>query len=435
MSKYTTELRYICEMAAGLTESKGYDDVEDIVTSAAPHIFNNFAIFDEQYRLTLEKKILMHYYTREICEETVGLWKLRLATRMNEIMPIFNKLYETELLKYNPFYDVDYTIQRENNGTQIGTNKGTKESDANRTNTNLENAQSITENDFTTSEQTDEQNTSKANTENSKANTSTVDTQNKGTAISNGGTSTTVQEDTDTTTRGTSAGQNSGTTHVLSDGSSNRDTDTVTDNTDSQVHWDMYSDTPQGTIRDIGISDSDHNYYLTNAREKTDTDTFHSHVVGNDDEVHEDESTTTNTGSNSITNNETTEVSGKTKTDAQTNDLTSTTSDGKTVSNSLDNGSSVSNKTDTVDRTTEKSTEGTQSTKGQTSTVGNESTKDLTKTDFLNTLNTTDEYTERVFGKRGSVSYTKMLMELRDSFINIDEMIINKLSDLFFGLW
>ena len=39
MSKYTTELRFICESLAGLTESKGYDDVNNIIEAAAPKIF------------------------------------------------------------------------------------------------------------------------------------------------------------------------------------------------------------------------------------------------------------------------------------------------------------------------------------------------------------------------------------------------------------
>lgn len=122
MSKYTTQVRFICETAAGLAESAGFDKVEEIVQKAAPKVFSfNFPIFDENYRATLEEKILLSYYTREICEETVGLWKLRLGQRLNEIMPYYNKLYESELLTFNPLYDVDIT--RDHNTTNDGTNK------------------------------------------------------------------------------------------------------------------------------------------------------------------------------------------------------------------------------------------------------------------------------------------------------------------------
>ena len=53
MSKYTTELRYICESYNTDTPS-GNDNVEDIIANAAPKIFDfYYPIFDESYRLTL----------------------------------------------------------------------------------------------------------------------------------------------------------------------------------------------------------------------------------------------------------------------------------------------------------------------------------------------------------------------------------------------
>ena len=113
MSKYTTEVRYICEVNSGLNESVGYSKIDDVIIKAIPKIFDfSFPIFDENYRSVLEKKILKHFYTREICEETVGLWKLRLDTRLNEIMPYYNKLYQSELLEFNPLYTSNLTRKR-----------------------------------------------------------------------------------------------------------------------------------------------------------------------------------------------------------------------------------------------------------------------------------------------------------------------------------
>lgn len=134
MSKYTTEVRFICETASGLGESKGYADVDTIITNAIPKIFTfTFPIFDENYRTVLEKKILKHFYTREICEETVGLWKLRLDAKLNEIMPYYNKLYKSELLEFNPLYTANLTRTKKtnydsnrntsNNGTVNSTSK------------------------------------------------------------------------------------------------------------------------------------------------------------------------------------------------------------------------------------------------------------------------------------------------------------------------
>ena len=47
MSKYTTEVRFICEVAAGLTESAGSSKVDEIIAKAAPIVFNfDWPIFD-----------------------------------------------------------------------------------------------------------------------------------------------------------------------------------------------------------------------------------------------------------------------------------------------------------------------------------------------------------------------------------------------------
>lgn len=111
MSRYTTEVRFICEQYAGLDESEGYNSVDEIINGSYQKVFDfDFPIFDEAYRDELEKKILLHFYTREICEETVGLWKLRLRDRMNMIMPYYNKLYESELIEFNPMINIDEHI-------------------------------------------------------------------------------------------------------------------------------------------------------------------------------------------------------------------------------------------------------------------------------------------------------------------------------------
>lgn len=137
MSKYTTEVRYVCEHYAGLDESAGYSSVETVIDKARPKIFDfNYPIFDEGYRAVLEKKILRHYYTREIGFETVGLWKLKLDTRMNEIMPYYNRLYESELLEFDPFADVNRRTEHE------GSDRGSRNTDSEST-TNVSNTVTV----------------------------------------------------------------------------------------------------------------------------------------------------------------------------------------------------------------------------------------------------------------------------------------------------
>lgn len=133
MSKYTTEVRYICEHLSGLDVSKGYADISTILSNARSKIFDfPYPIFDEEYRSTLETKILKHYYTREIGEETYGLWKLRLDRKMNEIMPYYNILYKAKLDEFNPLLTVDMRTER---STVNGTNRNADESINDDTNT------------------------------------------------------------------------------------------------------------------------------------------------------------------------------------------------------------------------------------------------------------------------------------------------------------
>lgn len=124
MSEYTTQVRFICESYAGLQESAGADDVNTIVALAAPKIFMNFPIWDEGYRLTLETKILKHFYLREIAHETVGLWRLRLDTYMNELMPVYNKMYAAVSQEFNPLFDVDITRTHDGTSTDSTNSSG-----------------------------------------------------------------------------------------------------------------------------------------------------------------------------------------------------------------------------------------------------------------------------------------------------------------------
>lgn len=242
MSKYTTELRFICESKAGLSDSVGFNQIDDVISNSWNKIFDNFPIFDESYRSVLCSKILKHYYTREISAETVGLWQLWLNTRMGEIMPYYNKLYESALLEFDPFKDTNYS--RNHGGT------------------------------FT------------------------------GDTVRNGRNE--IDVDNSVTSNGTSNSKN------------------------------LFSDTPQGAITNI-----ENESYLTNATLIKDTDT-----------------NTTNTNGNSTTQN--------------------------------------------------------------TETTG---------------ITNTDNWIETIVGKQSTVSYSKLLQEFRDTFLNIDVMIINDLSDLFMNLW
>lgn len=138
MSKYTTQVRFICEQLSGYVQSVDYSDVDLVLRSAEPKIFDfDYPIFDENYRHVLNTKILKHYYINEIGLETYALWKLRLNTKMNEIMPYYNQLYKSELYTFNPLYDTDITRQHKVDRSQEGTTKTTDTSTTEQNNGNV----------------------------------------------------------------------------------------------------------------------------------------------------------------------------------------------------------------------------------------------------------------------------------------------------------
>lgn len=247
MSKYTTEVRFICESKSGLSESKGFGSVDEVLNGSWDKIFTSkVSFFDEEYRGVLCKKILKHYYLREIGCETVGVWLLWMNTKLEEIMPYYNKLYESELIKFNPMYDVDWNRKGNKTGNESGS--GSRSTSGNNSGTNTQSG------------------------------------------------------------------------------------------TSSNTRKDLYCDTPQGALSGI-----ESETYLTNARKVSD--------------------------------------SGETEVNAST-------------SGSYEDSESSSNKVDT-----------------------------------------TEDYVESVTGKQGTESYSKMLNEFRETFLNIDMLVIEEFAEMFMELW
>lgn len=109
MAKYTTLVRSICESKSGLLQSVGGNSVDDVIAKSWDKIFTTKAeFFNEDHRQVICSKILKHYYMREIGAETVGLWMMWMNTRLEEIMPYYNQMYESETMKYDPLTDVKY---------------------------------------------------------------------------------------------------------------------------------------------------------------------------------------------------------------------------------------------------------------------------------------------------------------------------------------
>lgn len=111
MSNYTTQLRYIIESGIDIG-------------------LHDYPIFDENYRDTLNKKLIEHYYMDEIGSETLQLFIFRINRNMHEIMPYYNQLYKSAQLEFDPlngFNMVEITQGTENSNAKAnstGTSNG-----------------------------------------------------------------------------------------------------------------------------------------------------------------------------------------------------------------------------------------------------------------------------------------------------------------------
>lgn len=296
MSHYTTTVRAICETAAGLTSDVGYDDVVQVLNGSWGKIFEDFPIFEEAHREILCKKILRHYYTEEIAFETVGLWKLALNTKMQEIMPKYNELYSISASIINPLHNKDVTKEFTGNVTDDKTSTRTD---------NLKDTHSGDVKTTHTATRTDD----------------LTDT--------NGGK---IVTDTDSTrTDNLSAKKTIGTdTTVTSEASTSSDVDTYS------------SDTPQGSLSDVKSGK-----YMTTANISDSTTT----TKGKDTTATDTTDTTVNTGTQKNTSTDTvTDSRTLKKTGTVSDEGTSTVTDTSAVAHTgtvSDVGKSVSDSTHT----------------------------------------------------------------------------------------
>lgn len=83
------------------------------IEKAIPIIFDfDYPVYNQETKSRIEKKIIMHYFMREICAESYGMWKFWLNEKMNMIMPYYNELYKSAAIEFEPLSDSNYTITK-----------------------------------------------------------------------------------------------------------------------------------------------------------------------------------------------------------------------------------------------------------------------------------------------------------------------------------
>lgn len=124
MSTFTTELRYMLETYNGNTSNGPASKVNEVIENTRTNLFDfNYPSSEltTSEKEHLEKHFMLHYYTREIGFETFGLFKMKLQSKLWDIMPKYEKLYALEHLNLDFFSDVDYTRKLDSTTDQDGT--------------------------------------------------------------------------------------------------------------------------------------------------------------------------------------------------------------------------------------------------------------------------------------------------------------------------
>lgn len=159
---------------------------------------------------------------------------------------------------------------------------------------------------------------------------------------------------------------------------------------------DLYSDTPQGGVKGLESND-----YLTNARINTNS-------INNENNSKNTENSEVNT-----------QVSNKQVRTGQENN------------NQVNTYGETNNENESVKGTENRQTDVTESR----NSTGKVDVTENRKSNVKDSVTTTRQYVESVVGNVSGRSESKLLQEFRETFLNIDMMIIDNLSDLFMRIY
>lgn len=375
----------------------------DTLFNVGQQLFDKYPIWSEGYRETLNKKILSHFFMREIGYETVAMWRFALNRKLNEIMPYYNDLYKVAIQIDRPLSNYDGTIKLDGKTTQTGNNvtNGNTHTTTDTDNT-TDMSNNVVDDGNTSDHYTDDRdidndgsvknNVDKTHEYNVTDNTDVKDT----------------YEGVDTTTIG------GGHTEIMTGGHDTTKEGSVAVENGSTINE---SDTPQGHITSLGSgyltkSTSNDGLQTTTYNGQKDTVTYNSETRQT---TYDGEETSTQYGHSVLkqgdvhkTGTETDKGYDESITDMHSDDFI--THDGSSTSHNDRNET------------------------GKTTFDGNTVT-DSNNNVTVDTSNTeSSDNTSKQTGRYG-VSQSKLFEEYKDVLVNIDLLIINELEDLFMQIW
>lgn len=357
MATYTIELGTLIE--------RGYD------------IFDfDYPLFDDDYKLELETKIVDKFYYREIGMETPDRFKRYLRSKMQIIMPYYNNLYKSTLIEL----DIFSNEEGRNHSYKETTDKAKRETENKYDSNNLSS-------DRFNGRQTRDLNTVTDDVNNTiskgdEVGSKTVNTNNH--TIEDGTKDIHTENENTTNTKGNSERTTEGTQDY--DG-------------ENKI---LRNDTPQGKM-DNPFS----NNYATQA-EKADQ-ANNTKTTGKETIVNSEDKTYKGSEDTDETNHITTDFTGleTTSTRLDTNNKVDYTGNVKEVENAVSKDTNYRNKNDRF---------------GSLGLFSDSSKQDGT-----------EKVTNKYFGRK-NISQSELLIIYRSALINVDLMVMEELEPLFMGV-
>lgn len=377
MATYTTPLKTLIEQPTQHRSDLTFDEKLEV---GRVMLFDfDYPIFDKRYRRVFETNFINNFYDREIGFETEQLFKRRLQNWLRINMPYYSNLMESETLKFDPFINSEMNVKHTKTNDEVSkTDKNFGEN----TSTDITD-KTITDED--TTKQTERDST--IDTTNTTDRDSTVNTQNDGT----------------TDMVGETSGESSGTSQTTENSETDSTSSGTTEN--DEFKRDLHTDTPDTRLA-ISTNDGQGTVgYASTIDESKSNGTQTTSATGNETTDTTSNTTTSDTTSTSSEQNETTSETG----------LSQEQTDIDEVGQSIEDTdiSEVGTRDEIVDRIVER--------------LGKRDFDELTD----GTVNNIEDFVQHRYGKIGVQTYSKMLMEYRQTFLRIERDIFDEMNQLF----
>lgn len=128
MSSYTIDLRHICDIY-GRDEVESWFSSYNLSDYLSQEQINKITSASQWTKEKLARKIVDHYFMREIAYETPALFEHFAKVKMNEIMEQKLPIIWSKFIDYDPLVNVDYVESYTRNIE--GTNQNNSETEGN----------------------------------------------------------------------------------------------------------------------------------------------------------------------------------------------------------------------------------------------------------------------------------------------------------------